>query len=377
MLAMLPAHILYAAFRLLPVHDKVLFISRQADRPSYDFIRLADEIARRSPQTRQAMLCRCMGETPLGRIAYVPEIVRQMYHLATARVCILDGYAVPVCMMRPRKGLLVIQAWHALGAIKRFGYQSVGMPAGRSEALARAMRMHANYDLALCGCESMVPVFAEAFRMDSARVLPIGLPRVDYLLECVSDQPPQRHVVTVEKLTARYPVLAESGRRILYAPTYRRTRSSILPEMLGALSAEKCTLIVKLHDLEHRPLGEADVVDATGINILDLLPLVDVVVTDYSAVAYEAGVLGKPVYFYVPDIEEYRQENGLNVDVIEVLPRAASKDAGQIAAWAMDSARDEDVRSAFEPLCAPIPAHGCTAAIADRAMDHLKGNARG
>ena len=54
-----------------------------------------------------------------------------------------------------------------------------------------------------------------------------------------------------------------------------------------------------------------------GAASIDVLSWVDYVVTDYSAVAFEAAVASKKVLFYVPDIEEYRRSPGLNVDPLE------------------------------------------------------------
>ena len=41
-----------------------------------------------------------------------------MYHLATSRACIVDTYIIPVSILKHRDELIIIQIWHALGAIK-------------------------------------------------------------------------------------------------------------------------------------------------------------------------------------------------------------------------------------------------------------------
>lgn len=359
-------------FKLFPTRNKVLFISRQSDRPSYDFVRLARELQQRDPDIEIHTLCKFMRESAFGRIAYTPELVRQMFHLATSRVCIVDGYVIPVCMLHHRNGLFIIQIWHALGAIKRFGYQSVGLPDGRSAALAKAMRMHRNYDAILCGSDSMVPVFAEAFDADPSIVLPLGLPRVDYLLECVSDQPPQRHQAAVKRLQERFPRLGDSTKkRVLYAPTYRRRRKSILPEALRSFGAEDCTLIVKLHDLESHVMSGDNVVDATGMSVLDLLPLADLVITDYSAVAFEACVLGKPLFYYIPDIDEYVCENGLNLNPLVDVPNVSSTDASKVAEWIRTGSHDADARRSLAVYPGCSSTSDCTSRITDLVMTHM------
>ena len=60
---------------------------------------------------------------------------------------------------------------------------------------------------------------------------------------------------------------------------------------------------------------------------LQLLSIADIVVTDYSAISIEASILEKPVYLYVYDYEEYRNNPGLNIDLEKAFPRYVFKDA--------------------------------------------------
>ena len=43
-------------------------------------------------------------------------------------------------------------------------------------------------------------------------------------------------------------------------------------------------------------------------------------ITDYSAVAFEASVLDKKLYFYLYDIDEYKENRGLNINVKKEMP---------------------------------------------------------
>ena len=56
----------------------------------------------------------------------------------------------------------------------------------------------------------------------------------------------------------------------------------------------------------------------------------DVVVTDYSSLAYEAYLLGKKLLFYIPDIESYRVTPGLNRDPLELAPSLCALDEGEL-----------------------------------------------
>jgi len=372
-----PLRGIYAVFKLFPSQNRVVFISRQSDRPSRDFLMLAEEIRRQNPHLEIVMLCRTMDGSFLSSLSYLFEIVRQARHLAVASACIVDGYVIPVSMLNHKPGLYIIQTWHALGAIKKFGYQSLDHPDGRSSSLADAMRMHHNYDMILCGTAAMVPVFAEAFGADPKRVAPLGLPRVDYLLSGDAQRnsnPAAPLSPSIRALSERFPRLTDRSKQtILYAPTYRRGRSVPLQDVIDACRDNRFTLIVKPHTLESATIRESHVVDATGTSILDLLLISDVVITDYSAVAFEASVVHRPLYFYVPDIDSYVHETGLNIDPLKAAPDISSRDIADIIEWIETGDRDHLARQALDQYMEPFPEESCTRRIVNIVTAHVSG----
>ena len=61
-------------------------------------------------------------------------------------------------------------------------------------------------------------------------------------------------------------------------------------------------------------------VDASS-EISDLYLIADVLVTDYSSVFFDYAILGRPIYFYMYDIESYREElRGFYIDIYKDLP---------------------------------------------------------
>lgn len=377
-LASWAAQALYAVIKAVsPVRHKVAILSRQSDTPSKDILMLVKELRARDAGLEVVVRCRFIEPALTARIAYVGEIVAQLYHLATARVCVVDGYVIPVSLLTHRPGLYIVQMWHALGAIKRFGYQSLDRPGGRSSALARSMRMHHNYDAVLCGGPSTVDVFAAAFDTEPERVLPIGLPRVDYLLEHRDDavtRPPRAGVAAIREC---FPLLADESRRvILYAPTFRKNRPDHYLEVIECFSEQNVTLVVKPHPLVTTSVSGANVVVASDVDVLDLLPLCSAVITDYSAVAFEALVLDKPIYFYVCDIDDYRAEHGLNIDLLEELPQATSRSIEQIAEWIREDDYNRASIAAFKQRYLSVAAGGCTHAIAELVLGRVAGARR-
>ena len=124
--------------------NKVAFLSRQSDTMSIDF-KLLEKIFNKETNLQTEILCKKIPDSIVGKISYCFFIVKCMYHIATSKVCIIDGYNIPVSSLKHKKGLEIIQIWHAMGAIKKFGYQILGMVEGDNKKTAQIMKMHAGY----------------------------------------------------------------------------------------------------------------------------------------------------------------------------------------------------------------------------------------
>ena len=53
------------------------------------------------------------------------------------------------------------------------------------------------------------------------------------------------------------------------------------------------------------------------ITLYDLLPSVDILITDYSSVYFDYLLLNRPIVFYAPDLEEYRRTRGFLLEPYE------------------------------------------------------------
>ena len=329
---------LAAPLSLFPVRERVAFLSRQSSAPSLDYRMLRDELARRLGAGGVAV-CLAAPETQ-GRLAFARNMLVQLWYARTSRVCIVDGYSPVVSIPPKRPGCTVIQLWHALGAVKRFGLQAVGTPAGRSEHEARVGRMHRNYDIVAAAGPGAVEAYAQAFGYGPSTVRATGLPRMDYLMD-PSPNAPRR--LAAARLAAEHPFLGEAGPKLLYAPTFRRKAADAgwltraIEDLARAFEKTRFTLVVAGHPLQSgfdRALLERHphLRFVPGAATIDLLGTADCVITDYSAVAFEAALAGVGVYFYVPDIVEYRRSPGLNIDPALEFADVAATTAADLAA---------------------------------------------
>ena len=104
-----------------------------------------------------------------------------MYHIATSEMVVLDTYCIAVSVLHQRKSLVVIQMWHALGAMKKFGYSILDKGEGTKRSLAEAMQMHKNYTYIFSSSEFCCRFFAEAFNASIDQMVVMPLPRLDLI----------------------------------------------------------------------------------------------------------------------------------------------------------------------------------------------------
>ena len=171
----------YAVMKLRPMQKKVVMISRQSNSQRPDFEQLGAEIEARDSGVRLVYLCREMGDMPLELLRYCFHLLHCVAELSTAHVCIIDGYCIPVSVLHHRKELRVVQVWHALGAIKKFGRQALSVPGGRDKELAERMGMHKHYDAVLCASHRTAKAYEEAFGVSADKMRVTGVPRERHL----------------------------------------------------------------------------------------------------------------------------------------------------------------------------------------------------
>lgn len=293
--------------------DKVTFISRQSNTSSIDFQMLEDEL--KTQGKKVVVLCQTLNKGLIHKIKYCFYMLKQMYHIATSKVVILDSYCIAVCVLKQKKELIVIQIWHALGSLKKFGYASLDKKDGRSSKIANAMKMHCNYTYILTSSHLSKPFFQEAFQAKEEQMKVMNLPRVDFL----QSQEAGRKVR--EKFFEKYPEAKNNKENILYCPT--KKENIPIEEMANQIPYEKYNFLVKLHDgTELLYVNGQKIEKGKYFTGMELLHVGNTIITDYSAICYEAAVAQKPTYFYAYDYDNYKEDRGYFIDYQKEMPRS-------------------------------------------------------
>lgn len=255
-------------------------------------------------------------------VGYYFNLYLQMFYMATSKVVIVDGYNITASVLKHKKNTTIIQIWHALAAIKKFGYQTIGYPDGLKPKIAKVLCMHKNYNYVISGSKAMNKYFAEAFKVPEANVIEIGTPTIDYLLKDNKE--------AIENILKTYPQI-KTKTNILYSPTFRSDGRDNTEEVIKNIDTNKYNLIITFHP-KNTIIKNNDIIciDRNKFSTFDILRVVDYVITDYSALTIDACVLNKKILLYVYDYEEYEKENGVNINLFEELPNCVSKDIREL-----------------------------------------------
>lgn len=330
----------FFAASLLPIRRRVVLATSHLAQIDGNLACVRAEMARRTPPIPVTVFARRPERGMRGRLRMAINALAAGYHLATTRLFIVDDYFFPLYVIRPRAGTTVVQTWHACGAFKKFGYSTLEKEWGADEGLTSRVRIHSNYDLCLVSSRAAAPSYAEAFRQPLERfVSHLGIPRTDLLFGAA------RLARTSERIRSRY-ALREGQRVVLYAPTFRgdnlidaRHPEGLDFRLLERVLGNDHVFLVRLHPFVRSRLRiDADlarfVIDVSGHpEVNELLPLSDVLVTDYSSVIFEYALLGRPIAFFAPDHEAYERERGFYFDFRTGVPGPIFETTEQLARY--------------------------------------------
>lgn len=345
----------------------VTIISRESDSRTIDIAMLEKELLRHDIEVK--VLSKLLTkEKSLKALGYTGHMLRQQAAIMSSDVVVLDTYCIPASMFPHRRSTKVVQMWHALGAIKKFGWQTVGKEGGSSEKTAQLMKMHNGYDYVVCASDVTAGHFCEAFNVDLSKIVKYGLPRIDYIKSVTSGD---RHEEMLGRILKVYPQLKNDKKTILYAPTFRKGKPVDVQTLIDALGPEKYNIIIKLHPVYREKVvrveGEFDtVIFDEGFSSNDWLAAADIIISDYSSFVIEATLANKPLYIYAYDIDDYEKNTGLNIDFAsEAIEPYVFRNAGMLAEAVAKEDYDLNALAAFRGKYIDINTDNCTAALAD------------
>ena len=312
----------YFFIKLFPTRNKITLISRQSNTIPLDFALLKKELEK---DYKIVILPKKLETGIINKIKYVFHMFRQMYHIATSKVVILDSYCIAISNLKHKKSLKVIQIWHAMGSLKKFGY-SIAETNTRTSALSKklkpsdmqklmeVMHMHKNYDYIFTSSKDALPYFKEAFGYDEKNMVIMPLPIVDLLTD---DDYKKKKSVEIKDY---YPIMKKK-KNIVYVPTFRsKEKEDKIQELIDIVDYTKYNLIIKAHPLTKLNKHDERVIWDKNFSSLDMMIASDYIISDYSAIVYEASLLDKPLFFYTYDYKSYVKSRNFYIDYKKTMP---------------------------------------------------------
>ncbi|KTS14238.1 CDP-glycerol glycerophosphotransferase family protein [Microbacterium testaceum] len=275
------------------------------------------------------------------------DSVRGLWATARARVIVVthgfgdvQRYAVT--------GALIVQLWHGI-PLKRIGLDSSETTRAGSTVARRVLavlyrRTTRQISLLPAASHLVRGRLETAFGLPDARLPVTGEPRVDVLSRGSAEE--RRHAARAALDEACGRPLGGT-RVILYAPTWRDGEPDpAVPDagewdaITAALDRLDAMLLIRSHPLgagDYTPPVPHDRVGTLGsdrvADITPLLPGMDLLVTDYSSLAFDAALVPLPVLFFAPDLEEYTARRGLYGNYAEVAGTDPARTWTDVLAW--------------------------------------------
>ena len=299
-------------FGLLPARpNRVVLASPRKSVLDGNLLHVHDTIRRLRPGVECVVLPEPYAYGLAGKVVYAFRVVRGMYHLRTAGLVIVDNAWLPIHVAPHPARTTVVQVWHAAGALKRFGMDTVPPPREPERTF-----LHRHYDWVIASGDASREPWSRALRTPLHRVAALGSPRTDLFFDeaALSD--------ARARTLSRYPALG--GHRVItYAPTFRgrgrhkRPPAGLDPARLRAALGPGDVLVLKGH-----PNLDSTLVDAAGFDVVidpvddmnEVLAATDILVTDYSSSIFEYALLRRPLILLVGDLPAYERQPGLYLD---------------------------------------------------------------
>lgn len=196
-------------------------------------------------------------------------------------------------------------------------------------------------------------IFKYAFKLDglySGEILEIGYPRIDLTINTTANE--------AREYLAEHLNLKKNS-IILYCPTWRgknvndpeNSLLNIFEEIKLLNQKLPHQVLVKVHPFvyskakempELKPYLVPDFLDTN-----QLMPAVDLMITDYSSIFFDFLVTDKPIVFYVPDLDKYQNERGVYIDLCALPGPVADNIQDVITLVSNESYKDADVQEKY------------------------------
>ena len=366
----------WCAYRLFPIDKTKIVISNYYGRGLGDNAKyIAEELLQRNQDIKIIWLVKNEEESrslPAGAESCLFGSPESVYHLMTSKVWI-DNCRKFFIMLK-RKEQLYIQTWHGGGAQKRCELDAIDKLGDNYKKMA--VRDSQNIDLMISESRFMTDLYHRSFWYDGP-VYECGYPRYDILLK--------KDENLVSKVY-KYFDIDRDKELVLYAPTFRADSSfkaydidfERLLTNLKQRFGKEYVILVHLHPNVANIEGGIDYDGTTVINSTfypdtqELIAASSMLIGDYSSINYDFSLKRLPVFRYVSDLEEYRNDRDLYFPFDEYpYPYAENNDELESLILNFDNDKYLEKLNAFFDKLGAVTERNASREIADLIIDYL------
>ena len=300
--------------------EKKLYVFADAHHTSLPFS--LEAMYRRVEAQGITPVCHFHDYTHEGSLKSVLHSIAFMKLRAQAKYIFICDTFVPVSSGRRDARTKVVQLCHYSGPFKKLGYATDDdVPAYYGKNVFK------NYDLVTASSEMFVPLLSAAMRQEPGVVQPLGVSRSDvYYNE-------EWNLRCREAFYKQFPQ-AQGRKVLLWAPTFRG--KAVSPDALDNESmvqlqeklGEEWLVLIKHHPHDDAVLKAARYQSNCSIPSEQLLPVVDLLITDYSTTVLDYLAYDRPFILYAPDLDEYESTRGFFVDYRNLTKNLTGNAAG-------------------------------------------------
>lgn len=369
----------YAERRAEPLRDAVVYSSFNGRQCSDSPRAIHEELVRRGAPlehlwvVHDGMVRPACGPSGPATATVLRAGSREHYEaLATARYVVANDH-FPDFFER-RDDQVCLQTWHGT-PLKHVGDDIVSN-APTQRRFDGGVAQPANWQHVLSPNAFSTPILRRAYGVEG-EIHETGYPRNDVL--AAEGREERTHAVR-ERLG-----LPEGVRVVLYAPTFRdhvidrrgRPRLDLhldVERLRESVGSDTVVLFRKHHLVVDPAPATADgfVRDVTTFpDATELLLAADVLVTDYSSMAFDFANTGRPMLFFAYDLETYRDDvRGLYLDLEAEAPGPVVRTTDELAAALGDlegiAARHAERYAAFAQRFCALDDGAATARVVER-----------
>lgn len=321
----------YRAARPQSVHG-VFFESFYGQGASCNPLAIDRALARLRPDiARYWSVVDASVAVPAGAVALIEGSEQWWSIRGSARLLVVNDWLRK--RYRKRRGQKVLQTWHGT-PLKRIALDRKGV---QPRTAVATVLERLRWSILLSQNPYSTGVFRSAYRFFSP-VWEEGYPRNDLLVSGDGAALRQRLGIAPEATV------------VLYAPTWRDDKPGEADQLdvaaFGAALGTDYVTLLRGHSRSLAPGSDVladNVIDVTSYpEVSELFLLADILVTDYSSVMFDYSVTGKPIFFFAPDLESYRDRmRGFYFDLAAVAPGPLVQDPAEL----VELIRDADAQS--------------------------------